>query len=67
MSESDGSAIAGGTDSLAQEIIMVSHALVAVDIPEIKIQFQKGGYRPSFETSDGLGRKGSAHLAKDKP
>ena len=36
MSESDGSAICGGTDSLAQEIITASDVLVAVDVPQIK-------------------------------
>ena len=36
MSESDGSANCGGTDSRAQEIITVSDALVAVDVPQIK-------------------------------
>ena len=40
MSESDGSAICGGTDSLAQEIITASDTLVAVDVPQIKFNFK---------------------------
>ena len=56
MSESDGSAIFGGTDALSEDIIPVSDALVDINISS-QVQLQDVGRWTSFETSDGHGRK----------
>ena len=43
MSESDGSVIFGGTDTIVEDIIAVSDALVAVNIPVIKFNCKMVG------------------------
>ena len=54
MSESDGSAIAVGSDLLAQEIITVPDALVAMNIPQVKFNCEMVAVDHALEQATAL-------------
>ena len=61
MSESDGSTIFGGTDAIAEDIIAVSDALVAVNIPVIKCDCKMVGVAQALKQATEMVEKGAGN------
>ena len=61
MSESDGSAIVCGTDAIAEDIIAVSDALVAVNIPVIKFNCKMVGVDQALKQATEMVEKGAGN------
>ena len=61
MSDSDGSVIFGGTDAIVEDIIAVSDALVAVNIPVIKFNCKMVGVDQALKQATEMVEKGAGN------
>ena len=61
MSDSDGSVIFGGTDAIVEDIIAVSDALVAVNIPVIQFNCNVVGVDQALKQATEMVEKGAGN------